>query len=416
MSPGGKIPASFSAPLLAILALHMVCESAVIPILAAALAEPASPEIDMLLGMSEKAHKFAYGMALAAYPIAVFFCAPIIGALSDALGRRAILLACLAGSAAGCAAQSAGAAAASLWIFVLGRIAVGATAGVDGAVQAALVERCETERQKNFYLGASLLAMSVGFIAGPALAAPFIGYGRLGLAAPFAVLAPLFALSGAFLAKGFPKDKKAAAHKKINPLSGLSDIRVFFKIKPARALLAAVSLSQIASGFLGALMPVALMESFGFSIGKVAAFVSVQAVFSGAVFGFIGPKFLEIIPKKSVFKASMFFCVAASCLPFFPQIGDLIWIDTLIAPLGFALSYFTTASILSDSAVQSRRGWVLSVLSGMWGLNMGAGLCACAGALCVSGSFAIILCAAISLAAFIFSLAKTDDFLIEDFR
>ena len=166
-----RVPFLFSIPLLGILAFHLICESMVIPILIPPLIDAVSETHDMLPGFSPAARKLVYGIVLSVYPIALFFCAPIIGALSDSIGRKRVLLATLIGAMLGCAAQGVAMEILSVWILAIGRIAVGVTAGVDGTIQAALIEKCSGKDQKNFYLGATLLAMSLGLMLGPAFAA-----------------------------------------------------------------------------------------------------------------------------------------------------------------------------------------------------------------------------------------------------
>ena len=110
----------------------------VIPILAPTLATPVSAAHDMLPGFSAEIHKLCYGISLAVYPVAVFFCAPILGALSDKIGRKPVLIYALAGTIAGSLLQGVGMEILSVCMFLLGRALVGATAGIDGAIQAAI--------------------------------------------------------------------------------------------------------------------------------------------------------------------------------------------------------------------------------------------------------------------------------------
>lgn len=190
-----RVPFLFSIPLLGILAFHLICESMVIPILIPTLIDAVSETHDMLPGFSPAARKLVYGIVLSVYPIALFFCAPIIGALSDSIGRKRVLLATLIGAMLGCAAQGVAMEILSVWILAIGRIAVGVTAGVDGTIQAALIEKCSGKDQKNFYLGATLLAMSLGLMLGPAFAALFIDEKASALtwSLPFFIMAALFA-------------------------------------------------------------------------------------------------------------------------------------------------------------------------------------------------------------------------------
>lgn len=414
MTQNGKIPLWFSAPLLAVLFFHLVCESMVIPILAPTLAEPVSASHDMLAGYSAATHKFVYGIALAAYPVLVFFCAPMIGALSDSIGRKPVLAAALIGTIIGCVGQGLGMELLSVGTFILGRVLVGATAGVDGVIQAALLDRCADEKSKNFYLGASLLAMSAGFMAGPAFAALLIDENASSGAwsIPFFALAPIFALTLFMLGKSIPQSASTQSRGKINPLSGLTDIAIFLKIKPARHLAAIFIFSEIAAGCIAALSPLVLADSFGFSVKQIALYMSLHGVFSSVMFALVGPKMLEKFSKNFSLRLSMTLCIVAAILPFFDEIGGFIWANTFFMASGFGLSYYVILAMFSDTADERRRGWLLSVMSSMWGLTMGIGLVLCGIAVGVSNGFCILISVVLCAVAFLMSLARIRRFKI----
>ncbi|MBP3357987.1 MAG: MFS transporter [Opitutales bacterium] len=413
-----KVPLWFSTPLLAVLFFHMMCESMVIPILAPTLAEPTSPYCDMLAGFSEQMHKLSYGIALAVYPVLVFIFAPIIGAISDNIGRRPILIIALIGTIIGCLAQGVAMEIMSLWIFIIGRALVGATAGVDGVIQAALLDKCNTQTQKDYYLGASLFAMSIGFMAGPAFAALLINEKATTFAwsLPFLSLVPIFALTLLALWKKIDakKDSEKTNLKNVNWLSGITDIAILFKIKPARKMLWIFVLAEIGAGCFTALIPLKLGESFDFSVKEIAYFISLHGVFSSVVFGLIGPQMLKRFSKNFILRFSMFMCIIACAMPYFDELENLIWLDTFAMAMGYALSYYILLSIMADSASEKKRGWLLSVLSSLWGLTMGIGLVLCGIIVGISNDFGILICTILSLSAFLFSLERIKHFKLKD--
>ncbi len=395
----------YSVPLLGVLFFHLLCESMVIPILAPTMATPISPAHDMLPGWSAEIHKFCYGVSLAVYPVAVFFCAPILGALSDKIGRKPVLIYALAGTIAGSILQGLGMEILSVCMFLLGRALVGATAGIDGAIQAALLDRCSSEKQKNFYLGATLLAMSVGFIAGPAFAALFINESssQLTWSMPFFATAAAFVLMLAILVKSMPekmrKIRGELAH--FNWLAGLGDILTLRRSKKIRRLLLIFVLSEIASGCFTALIPLVLTQSFEFGVKEIAWFMSLQGACGGVVFAWIGPAMISKISKTSALKFSLFMATLGCALPLFEPIGKWIWTVAAIQALGFMLSYYVVLAILSESCEDGKRGWILSVMSSLWGLTVGIGLVACGVFVAFSNTFCIAVCiilCAVSLA------------------
>jgi multidrug resistance protein len=103
----------------------------------------------------------------AIYALCSFVSAPFLGALSDKIGRRPVLLISLFSSAVGWLVFAS---AQSLWLLYLAKVIDGLAAGNYGAAQSALsdVARDSKERSANLGLAGALFGM--GLIIGPALA------------------------------------------------------------------------------------------------------------------------------------------------------------------------------------------------------------------------------------------------------
>ncbi|MBP3525918.1 MAG: MFS transporter [Opitutales bacterium] len=400
-----RISLWFSAPLLGILAFHMICESMVIPVLVPTLVEASSAAHDMLPGFSGSARKLAYGFVLSVYPVALFFCAPIIGSLSDSVGRKAVLLATLCGAVLGCAVQGFAMEFLSVWLLVLGRVAVGITAGVDGTIQAALLDRCSGKNQKNFYLGATLLAMSLGLMLGPAFAALFIDEGASAFtwSLPFFITAVLFALAALALSFSMPGAARVARSElsRVDWFGGLRDVGILAKSKRSRTLVSVFCLNQVGAGAFFAAVPLVLESKSGFSAREIAAFLSVEGVFSGAVFAFFGPMLLRRASAPKALVASLAVGVATVALPL---VSENYWAIPPMQAGGFALSYFVTLAIFSENAPEGRRGWILSVLSSLWGLTMGIGLALCGLLAGIADDLCIAVCLALCAASLALSV------------
>jgi DHA1 family tetracycline resistance protein-like MFS transporter len=105
------------------------------------------------------------GVMTALYAAVQFVCAPVLGALSDRIGRRPVLLISLAGAAVNYLFLAL---APSLWLLLLGRAIAGLTsANVSVATAYVTDVSSEDERPRRFGL---LNAMfGAGFIVGPVL-------------------------------------------------------------------------------------------------------------------------------------------------------------------------------------------------------------------------------------------------------
>ena len=104
---------------------------------------------------------------------ASFVAAPLLGNLSDALGRRKVLLVALAGMAANYLVLAL---ASSVGMVIFGRVLTGLFGGSFGPAQAAVADVTAPEdRAKTF--GMVSAAFGIGFIAGPALGGLLSGWG-----------------------------------------------------------------------------------------------------------------------------------------------------------------------------------------------------------------------------------------------
>ena len=104
---------------------------------------------------------------------ASFIAAPLLGNLSDTLGRRKVLLVALAGMAANYLVLAL---AGSVGMVIFGRVLTGLFGGSYGPAQAAIADVTKPDdRAKTFGLVSA--AFGIGFIAGPALGGVLSGWG-----------------------------------------------------------------------------------------------------------------------------------------------------------------------------------------------------------------------------------------------
>ncbi|HEY4345187.1 MAG TPA: TCR/Tet family MFS transporter [Parvibaculum sp.] len=130
-----------------------------------------------------------YGAFLALYAVLQFIFSPLLGVLSDRVGRRPVLLLSLAGAAIDNLFMAM---APALWLLFVGRAIAGVT-GASMAVASAYVADLTPEAQRARRFGQLGAAFGIGFIAGPALG------GLLGAMSPRAPFLAAAALNGATL-------------------------------------------------------------------------------------------------------------------------------------------------------------------------------------------------------------------------
>ncbi|MFB0712437.1 TCR/Tet family MFS transporter [Buttiauxella noackiae] len=124
------------------------------------------------------------GVMIALYALMQFVCAPVLGALSDKLGRRPILLFSLAGATINYAIMAF---APTLMLLLLGR-AIAGISSANIAVATAYITDVSEERDRAHNFGLFSAVFGAGFIAGPVVGGVL---GEMWVRLPFVVAAAL---------------------------------------------------------------------------------------------------------------------------------------------------------------------------------------------------------------------------------
>jgi MFS transporter, DHA1 family, tetracycline resistance protein len=157
------------------------------------------------------------------YALTQFFCAPVLGNLSDRFGRRPVLLFALL--ALGVDYLIMGVAPVISWLF-LGRTIAGVTGASFTPAYAYVADITPPERRAQSF-GLMGAAFGIGFIAGPAIGGLL---GALGPRAPFFTAGAIALANAAFgyfaLPESLPHAKRRAFHwARANPLGTLAQMR-----------------------------------------------------------------------------------------------------------------------------------------------------------------------------------------------
>lgn len=112
------------------------------------------------------ASPFTVTMLFSSFALFAFLSSPFLGALSDKVGRRPVLLASIASTALG---WFVFAAAGSVPLLFLGRIIDGAAAGNFNVAQSAMVDISKDEKDRAANLGLIGASFGIGFMVGPVI-------------------------------------------------------------------------------------------------------------------------------------------------------------------------------------------------------------------------------------------------------
>ena len=175
------------------------------------------------------ASAFIVTLLFAVFSFFSFFSAPFLGALSDKIGRRPVLIASIFSTALGWVTFAA--AHSIIWLFI-GRIIDGAAAGNFPIAQSYLLDIAKDDKEKTTNLGLIGAIFGVGLIIGPALGGLL---SSISLSLPFWIVGGLALINGIMAIINLPETKaNKETEKKIelNPFKPLIKALGNGKLRP----------------------------------------------------------------------------------------------------------------------------------------------------------------------------------------
>ncbi len=178
---------------------------------------------------------FTLGLLASTATFFAVLASPIIGSLSDAYGRRPVILVCVAINSLSLFMFGL---AGTLGLIFLSRAVNGVSSGTIGTAQAYISDiSTPANRARNF--GISGAAFGLGAIAGPALGGALVGFGmRIPVFVAAVLAAYNFLMAFLYLSETLPRDNR--------PSFQLSQVNGFV---PVMALLALPRVNQVALSF-----------------------------------------------------------------------------------------------------------------------------------------------------------------------
>lgn len=314
-----------------------------------------------------------YGVALGAFSIAMFFGAPLLGALSDGLGRKKTLLLCLSGLAMSYVLLAYALVFKSLWLFIAGRLIGGFFSGSLPVAQASIIDVTE-EKQRARYIGYIMFFVSLGYVVGP-LIGGYLSDPALvpwfNLQTPFIFVAVLSVVNLLILLLVF-QEQKADAKKRAmtlpNPIANLLDA---FRIKDMRTYALLLLLMLVGWNTFFQFVGLYLTGELGFAQQEVSNFISWTGF--GLAFAFlflVGPAMKVLKPLSMVGLALvlMAFCIGGTLLNTNPYI---LYLLAVLGAVGFGMSYSGLMAQLSICVDASKQGSIMGMAAAIAAFSAG---------------------------------------------
>jgi DHA1 family tetracycline resistance protein-like MFS transporter len=206
----------------------------------------AMPVLPMLIGdytSSRELQSYWYGVLVVVYGLMQFFCAPLLGALSDRFGRRPVILASIFGLGLHYLLLAV---APSLWFMLIARV-IGGVTGASFSVANAYASDISSAERRAKSFGLIGAAFGLGFIFGPMLGGLL---GTIDLHLPFYVAAGLSLINGLYglivVPESLPRDRRAPFDlRRANPFAALLALSRHREIGRLVLVFALVVLAQL---------------------------------------------------------------------------------------------------------------------------------------------------------------------------
>jgi MFS transporter, DHA1 family, tetracycline resistance protein len=286
------------------------------------------------------------GLLFASFSVAQMFFSPVLGKLSDRIGRKPVIIIALVGSAAGSFITGA---AGALWVLFLGRFIDGASGASIAVAQGAIADIAPPDQRARL-MGMLGAAFGVGFVLGPAIG----GLAALGGPhVPFYLAGTLAAINAVAAYIRLPETKTAPAPSAASslPKGPRSPILVRF---------AAVSfLATLAFSGFEATFSLFGRQRFDLTEGSTALvflfvgviLVAVQGMFIGRMTATFGSR--KMLRGGLVIVGLGLFVLAAS------TVWPMLFLALFLLAFGQGIATPSTTALVTEAAPPDRRGEAL---------------------------------------------------------
>ncbi len=304
------------------------------------------------------------GVLSTAFAAMQFVFGPILGNLSDAYGRRRVLLVSLFVMALDYVVMAI---AGSIWLLLLGRLVGGITAATHATAAAFMADVSKPEdKAANFgLLGA---AFGMGFVLGPVMGGLLAEYGTR---APFWAAAVLSALSFGLGLMVMPetvtdKTRRAFSLRRANPINALKAIAALPGVRP---LLWVYFLYSVSIYVYPAIWSYFTTERFGWSPQMIGLSLGVYGIGMAAVQGgLIRPATRHLGERMTIVCGMVFEIISFALLAFLTN-GTIALMLIPITAMGAVITPALQA-LTSRATPDSQQGELQGVLTSLHALSM----------------------------------------------
>jgi len=314
-----------------------------------------------------------YGLTLAIFNVGLLFGAPLLGDISDCIGRRKVLLVCLYGTSLSLGICALGVMIKSILLLFFGRVVLGVLAGSQALAQAAIVD-ISSKQHKMVNLSLLALANEVGFIIGPLLGGLLIDnklVSFFNLTTPF-IAAVLIALAnGVFLMVVFKETFTPKNNQLTLKLSKGWNVFVEAFVRKKVRLLAIIYLClNFGFALYFQFVVIYLIRFYHYTGAQVGYFISTMTVIAALSFLWLVRLAQRYFSLQHM--ASYFLLITALSVGFtFCSSTWVAWICLLPLGISSVIAYMAILTLFSEVVARDEQGWVMGVSSAICAVGWG---------------------------------------------
>lgn len=350
--------------------IDMLGVGIVIPVIAPILLYP---EHNMLpLEFSMHTRTIILGFLIASYPIAQFFGAPILGALSDRYGRRKLLAISLIGTLIGYLLFATAILQQNIYLLFASRLLDGFSGGNISIALSSIADFSdEKSKSKNF--GMVGAAFGLGFILGPyiggKLADPSI-ISWFNAATPFWFAAILTLINLLFVVAAFPETLREKLNTPVSMFTGIQNIGKAFQLKHLRIIFLVVFFLTLGFNFFTQFFQVFLINKFDYKISEIANVFAFMGIWIVVAQGAIQRPLSKRYSPLSVIRFSTILLGITLPLLLLPNESKYIFFVLPFIAIFQGLTQPNMISVVSSQAGKDTQGQILGINQSIQSLGM----------------------------------------------
>lgn len=310
------------------------------------------------------ASAFTVTMLFSSFAFFAFLSSPFLGALSDRVGRRPVLLASIASTAIG---WFVFASAGSVPLLFLGRIIDGAAAGNFNVAQSAMVDISRDEKDRAANLGLIGATFGIGFMVGPLIGGVL---SKVSHSFPFWIagcMASTNVVLTYFNLRETNKRRDSSMPLSFNPVAPLARAAMNIELRPFFLAAILFGISFMATQTVFALFA---EQAFGFDSFQTGLLFSGIGIFTALNQGILLKRFWLKYFTEASLEYMMTVVMCLSLLFMAVRILPLFYLAIVLMGTGHSTLRVVLTSRIAGAAPPQMKGEVLGIMSSLMAASM----------------------------------------------